>query len=276
MAIAVVCPACGRRFRVEEHVAGKRLRCPCGQRLVARPAQQTQEVTSEFVVPEEEDDWVAAAFASPEPPEGKSSDEGEAPTPPPLPPPIPQEQEDEPGTRGWAASPPAGALGDTPCDLLRHLQSAFLPAGNRRSKAAMQRLAIAGLAMAYGSLVTLVLATRLFLDPPAGIFSLSNRVASIVLAACVAVGGWLIFKRHPQGPAWAGLASVFLCFPAAWSLMMSTLEYYAAGQWRWLGAVLLKSTVQLAIPGLIIAWCLKKEVARQRQQQKREEQERPF
>lgn len=273
MAIAVVCPACGRRFRVEEHVAGKRLRCPCGQRLVARSAQQAEQVTSAIVVPEE-DDWVAAAFASPEPPEGKPSEEGQAPTPPPLPLPIPQE--DEPGTRGWTASPPAGALGDAPRDLLRHLQSALLPARNRSSKAAMQRLAIARLAMAYGSLVTLVLATRLFLDPPAGIFALSNRVASIVLAACVAVGGWLILKRHPQGPAWAGLASVFLCFPFAWSLLMSALGYYSAGQWRWLGAVLLKSAVQLAIPGLIIAWCLKKEVARQRQEQEREEQERPF
>ncbi len=269
MALAVVCPACGRRFRVEERLAGKRLRCPCGQRLEVHHSGQADPSRPAPAQPEEDDDWVAAAFAAPEPPAVQESPDPQEPLP--VPEPLSVAQQDPPGTWTSPVSGPADTSGEPPRDLLRHLQAAIAPAVKRRSKAAMQRLAVAGLAMAYGSVMALVLAVRLFLYPPAGIFALSNRLAAVVLAGCVAVGGWLILRRHPQGPAWAGLASVFLCFPTAWSLLMKALGNYSAGQWRWLGAVLLQGALLLTIPGLIVAWCLKKELARQERQREEEE-----
>ncbi len=126
--------------------------------------------------------------------------------------------------------------------------------------------------MAYGAVFTVLFLVRLIVDPPEGIFALSNRLAVIVLAGSIAVGGWLILKRHPQGPAWAGLASVFLCFPMGWSLLITALRHYSAGQWRSLGEVLLEGIARFAIPVVVVAWCLKRELARQRCEHQREEE----
>jgi len=267
----VVCPACGKRYRVEQGLAGKRLRCGCGQPVEVGPPDQGAQRGSAEAAPQEDDDWVAAAFVSPEPPVAPQASEQQAP----LPPPAPQwvSQEDPSDADAAAPGEPIEFSRDTPRDLLRHVQSAIASARKGRSKAAVRRLVVAGLAIAYGAVMALLLVIRLLLDPPEGIFGLSNRLASIVLAGCVAAGGWLILKRHPQGPAWAGLASLFLCFPSAWWLLMNVLGYYSTGQWRWLGAAVLQGVALFAIPAVVIAWCLQKELARQRRQQAMEDDE---
>lgn len=274
MAVAVVCPACGKRFRVEDGLVGKRLRCPCGQRLEVHLAEGAGQPGSAPTSPGEDDDWVAAAFASSEPEPGQASVQEQEPLPPPMP--LPAAQENRPDTWVAPTAQPAGLPGDTSRDLLRHLQSALSPAGKRWSKAAIQRLAVAVLAMMYGSVLAVVFVVRFFRDPPAGIFAVSNWIAAVVLAGCVAAGGWLILKRHPQGPAWAGLASVFLCFPTAWWLLLKVLGYYSAGQWRWLAAALVQGALLFGIPGVIVAWCLKKEHGRQQRERQQEETEQAF
>lgn len=268
MAIAVVCPGCGKRYRVAPGLAGKRLRCPCGQRLEVGSIDQDAERPFAEAAPLEDEDWVAAAFAPPEPRVAQPSRLEQ----PPLPPPLPlAASEEAPDAATFPGRGPTDFSALSPRDLLRHLQAAVAPPGKARSKAAVRRLVVGCLALVYGVVMTLVLAARLFLDPPDGVFALSNRLAAIVLAGCVAVGGWLILKRHPQGPAWAGLASLFLCFPSAAGLLLNMLGHYAAGQWRWLGAAALQGAALFAIPAVVIAWCLKMELGRQRRQQQREE-----
>lgn len=300
MAIAVVCPGCGRRYRVEDRLAGKRLRCRCGQRLEVRNLEQSAGLSSGLGPSEEEDDWVAAAFAPPQSPrpnqvgsEGNplppgrhgrmgpgaepvgQAPTGQSPLPTPLPVSVSQEEMADSGPfqpAGPADLSSRGPLpGEAPRDLLRHLQSVLAPVRRPRSKAAIRRLVVAWLAMAYGVVLTVLFLIRLIVDPPGGIFALSNRLAAIVLAGAIAVGGWLIFKRHPQGPAWAGLASVFLCFPTAWSLLITGLGHYSAGQWRSLGEVLLEGIGWFAVPVVVVAWCLKRELARQRRDGQRDE-----
>lgn len=54
MPIEVVCPQCRKTLRVGDHVAGKKIRCPACQAVVAVPAEEIVEVAEVYEEPEPE------------------------------------------------------------------------------------------------------------------------------------------------------------------------------------------------------------------------------
>ncbi len=78
----------------------------------------------------------------------------------------------------------------------------------------------------------------------------------------IVVGGVLILKRHPHGPACAGLACIFLCFfPLGWMLLV-VLAALTTGELVGLLHGLAYTVVLYCVPVGITIWCLRQELAK--------------
>lgn len=230
MSVLFRCSGCGKEYRVREEMAGRRATCRCGA-TTRVPSERMQEGQTD-----EEDeileDWVATAFRTPptdpsvEPEPPASTSSERQETVPPAP-------EGRPESRPPHQEPPA------PWYRLVGVAS-----------------------VAYGSVAALVsLATVIFY--PVDIF---RWPAAVALPVAIAVGGVLILKRHPHGPACAGLSCVFLCFFSGWRVVLNTLGALTAGR---LADVLLFLGFFVAVysvPIGITVWCLRVETERQRRE----------
>jgi hypothetical protein len=112
----------------------------------------------------------------------------------------------------------------------------------------------------------------LVFDPPDGLFDLSERLAKLVLAALIALGGGLILEKHKHGPACAGLACLFLCFFPAWRLALNALTALTVGQLLPFVVFVVGNVVLYGVPVVVTLWSLREETARQ----EREAQEEPY
>jgi hypothetical protein len=84
-----------------------------------------------------------------------------------------------------------------------------------------------------------------------------------VLAALIAVGGVLILKGHPQGPACVGLSCALLTFLPFCSDVQHALLLLGAARPGALVLLLLRAMVVYPIPALVIVWAIREEDARQ-------------
>lgn len=255
MSITLECPGCGKRYEIDDRLAGKQAKCKCGTAM--RVPRKNAGSAGAAVEGLDDEDWVASAFSSPAPAGPTAAPPEATPiAPPPIvdvrPPPLPERSTSE---------PPASQRPDEPADYARPRK--------KKSKAARQRQIVAILAMVYGAVAALALVARSVFSPPDGVFTLSHHLAEIGLAVLIGLGGWMIRQRHPHGPTCAGLACLFLCFFAAWKLMLAAMSRLTEGRLGALLLVLVLGVLFYAIPAVVTAWCLREEMARQ----KREEEE---
>jgi hypothetical protein len=118
------------------------------------------------------------------------------------------------------------------------------------------------LSIAYGSVAAVVILCLGLLQWPSGLYS---TVIRTTLAVLIAVGGVLILKRHPHGPACAGLCCVFLCFFRLGYMLILLLSALTTGPLLGFLLFLILTIVLYAIPVLITIWCLKQEIGQEKE-----------
>lgn len=235
MPIVVHCPACNRRYQIDEQLSGKRARCPCGATM--------QVPTGNSGAPDA--DWVADAFSESKP---AASAAAEPDSPPPV---VPA----RPGVRAVVQPPPV--------DLIEELAGPRAP-----SRKKLIRRVMAVLAIVYGLGAAGVFVVIGVMAPSADVFDFFEWLAMISLGVGMAAGGVLTWRRHPMGPAWAALSALFLCFFPAWDWLRWLLAALMAGAWLVFLGQLLLGAAMFAIPIAVTAWGLKMEKARQVREEK--------
>ena len=227
MPIPFRCSGCGKEYRVDRKMAGKQAKCRCGA---------TTRVPSEGVggLDESLDDWVATAF---EVPAGA--------------PPAPEPE------------PPATVKPEPPGPLLPPVVDRPNARSRRHEKPGRWHKLVGVASVVYGVLAALVLLGFEVLSFPSGVI---GWTADVVLASAIAVGGVLILKHHEHGPACAGLASIFLCFFSAWSILWGLPMALLAGEFGVALACLAFFVIAYSIPIGIVVWCFREETERQKRE----------
>ena len=188
MPIPLECPGCGKRYYVREELAGKSVRCRCGQV-----------------------NTVPAAAVS-------------------------------------AAGPVRPVAGPR----------------RRPKKVEPLRIVVGVLSILYGIAATLWMIVLLLLDA----ITLS-RLVRVLLAVLIVVGGVLILRRHKNGPAFAGLCCLFLCFFPAWWLVIGMLAALTTGQFTAFLILLLVTLIVYSIPAGITVWSIREENAKRKESEDR-------
>src|SRR3990167_10979396 len=162
MPIPFQCSGCGKEYQVEEKMAGKQAKCRCGA-TTRVPSDGAGGLDASL------DDWVAVAFQVPA---------GAPPAPEP--------------------EPTATAKPGPPEPLLPPAIDRPEPRRRRKQKPDRWHKLVGVASIAYGALAAVVSLVVVILAFPYVDF---GSAADVVLGIAIAVGGVLILKRHPHGPA---------------------------------------------------------------------------
>lgn len=264
MTISLLCPVCRKRHELPADFAAKKVRCDCGEAIDVREAQA--------LAAAEESIAIAAPELSPPPPlptsppsedqlaDLEADSEGDIyalaepepsppPPSPPVPPPPPLTRERRERERPLDAQDIAVLRGDdeTPPWKVKLLDREF------------QRTAVGIASLIYGPLmVVITLVWAIFQGIGFG------TLVDIVAAVCLAIGGRMILKRQPFGPAWAGLSAIILCFFAVASLVIKIAAALLSLSLLWFVVLAVYLVVVYSVPVAIAAWCLREEQERQR------------
>lgn len=264
MPIRLLCPACLKRHELPADFAAKKVRCDCGEAIDVREAQA--------LAAAEESIAIAAPTPSPPPPlpsspppeeqmaDLEADSEGDiyalaepAPSPPPplppVPPPPPLARERRDRERTLDAQDIATLRGDDemPPWKVKLLDREF------------QRTAVGIACLIYGPLmVVITLAWAIFQGIGLG------TLVDVVAAVCIAIGGRMILKRQPYGPAWAGLSAIILCFFAVAYLVIKMAAALLSLSLLRFVVLTVYLVVVYSVPIAIVAWCLREEQERQR------------
>jgi len=232
MPIPFRCAGCGKEYRVNEKMAGKQATCRCGATTRVPWGVAGEGGTGEK--DDSLDDWLPASFWDPVHP---------PPTPEPEPAAMANPEPPEP------PMPPAIERAEPrrPC----------------QEELARWRKLVGVASVAYGALAALVLLVIEVLSFPGGVV---GWTADVVLAVAIAVGGMLILRHHPHGPACAGLACIFLCFFSAWDIFLRTLGALTVGQFDAVLLFVAFFVIAYSIPIGITVWCLRVETERQKRE----------
>ena len=257
MSTPIQCPACGKRYKVGDDLAGKRVRCGCGAALIV-PALQPPGSDNDGL---DESLYDAIAAGGPAPNREAAADE------------IPDDLLDE---TIWDAEPKSEAPDepmkveadeDTPA-VAEPLHAAPVAEEKRprptetdkdedeytpdtfwdRVKSPSREL-IAWLSIGYGVWM-LVLAQILM----AMLFVSCPLVMIFLLAPLTIAGGVLILKRHPLGPSFAGLGSAGIAFFVLFTTLLSRLPIHV-----FMMVFAVEYVPFFFAPTYIIYWCLKED-----------------
>jgi hypothetical protein len=139
----------------------------------------------------------------------------------------------------------------------------------RKTKLDRWRKLVAIASIAYGSIAAVVQLILWLQNFPGTFF---GPASDIVLSGAIVAGGVLILKGNRQGPACAGLASIFVCFFPAWNLLWGLARTLSDPHGIELLRELAAFLVVYAVPAGIAVWCLREEMELQR----REAEEREY
>ncbi len=272
MSTLIQCSGCGKRYKVGDDLAGKPVRCGCGETLIV-PESQSPGADGDAAEGQlDESLYGVIAAGGPAPGQQIAADD------------IPDDLLDETiwdteakaesraastvetveAATGVDRSPAAPAIADdrprpTATDDPEDEPETFWD----RFKSPSREL-IGWLAIGYGAAMTLLLIVMmapvalmlLQFSALALIVLILTRGVWIAVAASIAVGGVLMHKRHPLGPPCAGLGSAAICFAWMWSLLWQFLPLH-----KFLAVFAVEFGFIYAIPAYIIYWCLKEEEA---------------
>lgn len=234
MTISLQCPACGKHHDLRDALAGKRVKCRCGE--VITVAASAPESPDSF-----EEDWIAEALGQPfaaTPPPVEPAPDDSSPAPPPEP---PQERANE-------RELPERRRQETPNE-------------------AQRRRTVGALCVLYGIVMTFGFGAISYIGS-FGIFGLFGWVkllafAQPFLAVMIAAGGVMILKNDPRGPTCAGLSCLILCFFPAFTVVRAVSLSLLAGHLGKFLLLVLYAAVVYSIPVFVTIWCLKEEAAAQ-------------
>ena len=229
MSIPIQCPGCGKRYRFDDRVAGKKARCPCGRTIeVPGPAPDTAPTSQ----PPD-----AHQRSEPQEPRAQPAESASA------------GREDLPST---VSEPPATEGGDT--SRKKPTWQTFPP-----------RMAVGILTIVYGSLAALYLFATLVSTTSSGGVGLATMylIVWLAIAVIMAYGGVLVLNRHPHGHVCAGLACAILFFLPLVNAVYDAFRSLNAIQPGVFLAVVFKSVLLYTIPVLIVVWSVQEETRRE-------------
>jgi len=247
MSIRLQCPGCGKRYRFDEQVAGKKARCPCGRTIeIPGPACDAPIVSN-------------ASSASAVPP---------VPDAPPPPEALHAPKETALShARAWPGESASAERED-----LRSTVSQLAAAGGGDAsprkpawQAAPPRTAVGILSIVYGAGAALYLLAALVSATSSGRVGLSTTYLLVWLAFAVvmAYGGVLVLKRHAHGHVYTGLSCAIVFFLPLVSAVCEAFRSLSAIQPGVFLAVVLKSVLLYTIPVLIVVWSVQEEARRE-------------
>jgi len=221
MPFSFYCPGCGKKYQVDEQMAGRQATCRCGTSAQI-PAVVGEEDAGSL------EDWIADAFrpavhSRPAPePEPETTPESEPQTSPPEPDP------------------------DQPTRQRR-----------RKRKFSRWRKQVAVASIAYGTIAAVVLLVLMVMMYPFGILFWG---ADFILAVALGVSGVLLLRRHRKGPACTGLSAMFLCFFGAWTVFWNMVGALTVGNLVEALALVAFLLITYTIPAGIVWWSLREEL----------------
>ena len=268
MSTPIQCSGCGKRYKVGGNLAGQRVRCGCGETLIV-PALQPPGASGD-VADDQLDESLFDVIAA----GGPASDQEAAADD------ISDDLLDETIWDTDRKVERAEAEADVDPSPVAEGATTDSPVADNRPRPTVaddnedepatfwdrfkspSRELIAWLAIGYGAVMAFILFA---MTVPAGLFLyrlpglslailIGTRLVWIALAALIAVGGVLIRKRHPLGPACAGLGGAGTCFSWLWSLLWAFLPLHV-----FLAYFTVQFVFIYSIPTYIIYWCLKEE-----------------
>jgi hypothetical protein len=267
MSISLQCTACGKQYRLREALAGKRVKCGCGESMaIPSAAPRLHEIQDD----DPGDDLLDESIW--DPPLGSTPAEDAAPAQPqrsvsespPVERPAPKKVDRAPAPGVSLPGAEAETASDTPQEALPALAA-------RRRIAIPRRTLMANLAIGYGGVMTLYLVITMLVGG-IGYY----RLAHVALTAAMAVGGLRLRKGHAQGSTVIGLAcaGVFLVSGVSdlvaflWDLATIVCAIFVGWLPGQAGATLLsfaivtvKAVLVYPIPICLVRWSLKEERA---------------
>jgi len=241
MSIRLQCPGCGKRYRFDEQVAGKKARCRCGRTIVV-PGPARDGATD------------SAAPPAPDAPPAREALHAPKTTAPPHARPRSAE----------SASDEREDLRSTVSQLAAAEGGDASP-GKPPWRAVPPRTAVGFLSIVYGAGAALYLLAAVVSATSSGRAGLATTYLFVWLAfaAVMAYGGVLVLKRHPHGHVYAGLSCAIVFFVPLVNAVCEAFRALSAIQPGVFIAIVLKSVLLYAIPVLIVVWSVREETRRE-------------